>query len=141
MTILLFSTNSDLFGRRPFLLISNAVNLVAYALMATAKSSNQFLAGVVLNGCGSGTAGVALIACPELLPNKFRHIGVVLADAFVLIMIPIGPVAARTALNAGGDTWKFIYWAGFVISTIAFVGLAFLYCKSSQERYKNFEVC
>lgn len=97
--------------------------------MATAKTPYQFLAGVVLNGCGSGTAGVALIACPELLPNKYRHVGVVLADGFVYLMIIIGPVVGRAAIRYEDDRWRYIYWAGFVIACVAFLGLAFLYCE------------
>lgn len=96
--------------------------------MATAKTPYQFIAGLCLNGCGSGTGGVALIACPELLPNKFRHIGVVLADGFVYLMIIIGPLVGRAAINHDDDRWRYIYWAGFIISAIAFIGLAVFYC-------------
>lgn len=134
VTILLFSTNSDLFGRRYFLLFSNAVNFTGYAVMATAKTPYAFLAGVVLNGCGSGTAGVALIACPELLPNKFRHIGVVLADGFVYLMVIIGPVVGRAAINYDDDRWRYIYWAGFIIACVAFLGLLLLYFPPSHPR-------
>ncbi|CAM1507724.1 Fc.00g045720.m01.CDS01 [Cosmosporella sp. VM-42] len=134
ITILLFSTNSDLFGRRPFLLFSNLINAVAYAVIATSKNPYQLIAGLCLNGCGSGTAGVALIACPELLPNKFRHIGVVLADGFVYLMIIIGPIVARAAINHDDDRWKYIYWAGFIISCVAFTGLAFLYYPPKHPR-------
>lgn len=81
----------------------------------------------MLNGCGSGTAGVALIVCPELLPNKFRHVGVVLADGFVYIMIIIGPVVARATIIYDDNRWTYIYWAGFIISTLALAGIAFLY--------------
>ncbi len=136
VTILIFGANSDLFGRRPFLLFSNLVNAVGYIVLATAKNSNQYIAGIVLNGCGSGTAGVALIACPELLPNKYRHVGVVLADGFVFIMIIIGPVVARAAIVHDDNRWTYIYWAGFIISALAFIGVAFLYCTAPlHQRY------
>lgn len=130
MTILLFGCNSDLFGRRHFLLFSNLINAVGYAVIATSKNSNQLIAGLCLNGAGSGIAGVALIACPELLPNRYRHIGVVLADGFVYLMIIIGPVVGRAAIIHDDDRWKYIYWAGFIISCIAFFGLLFFYCMS-----------
>ncbi|CAK7208050.1 hypothetical protein SEUCBS139899_010884 [Sporothrix eucalyptigena] len=134
VTILLFGANSDLFGRRPFLIFSNLINAVAYIVLATSKSSTQFIAGTVLNGCGSGTAGVALIACPELLPNKYRHIGVVLADGFVYIMIIIGPVVARAAIIHDDNRWTYIYWAGFIISSIALLGIGFLYYPPKHPR-------
>ncbi|TPX13597.1 uncharacterized protein E0L32_006068 [Thyridium curvatum] len=134
ITILLFGANSDLFGRRPFLLFSNLINAVGYAVIATAKTPGQLLAGLCLNGCGSGTAGVALIACPELLPNKYRHIGVVMADGFVYIMIIIGPVVGRAAVNHSDDRWKYIYWAGFIISCVAGLGLGFFYFPPKHPR-------
>lgn len=130
ITILLFGANSDLFGRRPFLLFSNLINAIGYAVLATSTNSTQLIAGLCLNGCGSGTAGIALIACPELLPNKYRHVGVVLADGFVYLMIIIGPVVGRAAISYDDDRWKYLYWAGFIISCTALLGLAFLYCES-----------
>jgi MFS family permease len=129
VTILLFGVNSDLFGRRPFLLLSNLINAVGYVVLATSHGSNQLIAGLVLNGCGSGTAGVALIACPELLPNRFRHIGVCLADGFVYLFIIIGPVIAREAISYEDNRWQYVYWAGFIISCVAGLGLGFFYCE------------
>jgi hypothetical protein len=82
-----------------------------------------------LNGAGSGVSGIALIACPELLPNKFRHIGVVLADGFVYLMIIIGPVVGCAAINHKDSRWTYIYWGGFIVSCVAFIGLFFLYCE------------
>jgi hypothetical protein len=87
----------------------------------------MLIAGLSLNGAGSGMAGVALIAVPELLPNKWRHIGVVLADGFVYIMIIIGPVVGRYAVLQLDNRWQFVYWGGFVASAIAFIGLFIFY--------------
>ena len=117
------------------MLFSNVVNAIAYVVIATAKSPYQLIAGLCLNGCGSGTAGVALIACPELLPNKYRHVGVCLADGFVYLMIIIGPIVGRSAISHDDDRWRYIYWAGFIISCLATIGLGFLYCKCTLQTW------
>jgi MFS family permease len=69
ITILIFGANSDLFGRRPFLLLANLVTAAGYIVCARAHNTSMLIAGLSLNGAGSGMAGVALIAVPELLVN------------------------------------------------------------------------
>jgi MFS family permease len=127
VTILLFGANSDLFGRRSFVLAGNVLTAIGYAVCARATSTNMLIAGLCLNGCGSGIAGICLIAVPELMPNKYRHIGVILADLFVYIMIVIGPVVGRFAILSADDRWQWLYWAGFISCIVTIIGLFFLY--------------
>lgn len=87
----------------------------------------MLIAGLSLNGVGSGITGIALIAVPELIPNRYRHIGVVLADSVVYIMIVIGPIAGRFAIMHSDERWRFLYWTGFIIEAIATIGLFSLY--------------
>lgn len=35
----------------------------------------------------------------ELLPNKFRHIGICLSDGFVFLIVIIGPIVGRVSDN------------------------------------------
>lgn len=130
VTILLFGANSDLFGRRYFLLAANIITAVSYIICARAKSTSMLIAGLSLNGVGSGISGIALVAVPELLPNRYRHIGVVLADSIVYIMIVIGPIAGRYAVLHEDERWRYLYWAGFIVEAGATAGLFFLYRKS-----------
>lgn len=111
------------------MLAANMITGIGYIVCARANSHMMLIAGLSLNGCGSGMAGIALIAVPELLPNKFRHIGVVLADGFVYIMIIIGPIVGRFAIRGGGDAWRWLYWAGFIGEVIAIAGLMVFYRK------------
>ncbi|KAF2801809.1 MFS general substrate transporter [Mytilinidion resinicola] len=127
ISILIFGANSDLFGRRYFLLSANLVTAVGYIVCACAHNTSMLIAGLSLNGFGSGMAGVALIAVPELIPNKYRHIGVVLADGFVYVMIIIGPVVGRYAIIRSDHRWQYVYWGGFVFTMVAFTGLFIFY--------------
>ena len=85
--------NSDLFGRRYFILIGNILVFVGCIIGATSHSVGQSIAAHVMIGFGAGNCQLAAFALPELLPNKWRHIGVVIADATTLMAVIIGRVA------------------------------------------------
>lgn len=103
---------------------------MGYILCATAKSNLMLIAGLSLNGCASGIAGIALIAVPELMPNKWRHIGIVIADAVVYLFIIMGPVAGRFTILNNDERWRWLYWAGFIMQTVAGIGMFVFYCES-----------
>ena len=65
--------------------------------MATAHSSDQFVAGLGITGFGGGFCQMAMCAIPELMPNKYRHIGICLSDGFVYVIVVIGPIVGRVS--------------------------------------------
>ncbi|KAL1887133.1 hypothetical protein Sste5346_010422 [Sporothrix stenoceras] len=136
VTILLFGVTSDLFGRRIFLLLSCVFGAVGYIVCARATTTGMLIGGLVLLGCAGGVSGVALIAVPELIANKHRHIGVVLVDAVVYIFIVIGPVVGRYSIIDEGESerWRYLYWAGMIAQVITFIGLACLYFPPARPR-------
>lgn len=69
---------------------------------------------------------MAMCSIPELMPNKYRHIGIVISDAFVFVAVVIGPIAGRYAVDTGSN-WKYIYYGGFIAQAISGVGLSLLY--------------
>lgn len=68
---------------------------------------------------------MAAFALPELLPNKWRHIGVVLADMAGNFSVIVGPVTARHGFEMGHWYWNF--GAGAILQFLSFLGLLFLY--------------
>ena len=62
----------------------------------------------------------------ELMPNKFRHIGICIADAVVFVVVVLGPVVGRYAIETGNN-WQYIFWAGFIGCFISLVFLVWLY--------------
>ncbi|KAK0938558.1 hypothetical protein LTR29_009872 [Friedmanniomyces endolithicus] len=82
-------------------------------LSATAKGPEQFTAGLAIAGFGGGFCQMAMCSIPELMPNKYRHIGIALSDGFVFLIVIIGPVVGRYAIDTG-DGWKYIYYGGFI---------------------------
>ena len=138
ITILLFGCNSDLFGRRYFLIFSCVLGGVGYILCARAHSTKMLLSGLALLGAAGGVSGVALIAVPELIPNKYRHIGVVLADAVVYLFIILGPIVGRLVVIKGNDTWRWVYWVGFILQALTGVGLTVFYRKFHSHLLDSF---
>jgi MFS family permease len=115
--------NSDIFGRRLFLIMGNVISCVGFIITASATGSAQLIAGLAATGFGGGFCQMSMCSIPELLPNKFRHVGVVLADGFVFVIVVIGPIVGRYAIESGDD-WKYIYWGGLVAQFISLVSLA-----------------
>ena len=68
---------------------------------------------------------MAAFALPELLPNKWRHIGVVMADAMIYVTVIVAPVTARFGWYQGGWQWNF--WSMAICQFLSFLGLLFLY--------------
>jgi MFS family permease len=93
--------NSDLFGRRYFILLGNVLCLIGSIIGGTSHSIAQSIAAHCLLGFGGGNCQLAAFALPELLPNKWRHFAVVLADGLIYFDVIVGPVVARIAFAAG----------------------------------------
>ena len=72
--------NTDLLGRRWFLIIGQVICTIGHFITASAHSNTQIIVGMSIEGLGAALCQMAAFALPELLPNKWRHIGVVLAD-------------------------------------------------------------
>lgn len=93
--------NSDLFGRRWFILTGNILVFVGAIVGATSHHIGQSIVAHVLIGFGAGNCQLAAFALPELLPNKWRHFGVVIADGVAFFTVIAGPVTSRIAIRHG----------------------------------------
>lgn len=60
------------------------------------------------------------------MPNKYRHIGIVISDGFVFFIVVVGPVVGRFAIDTG-DNWRYIYYGGVVAEVISFICLFSFY--------------
>jgi hypothetical protein len=49
------------------------------------------------------------------MPNKYRHIGIVISDGFVFFIVVVGPVVGRYAIDVGNN-WRYIYYGGKLFS-------------------------
>lgn len=102
-------------------------------IAATAQSPAQFTAGLAIAGWGGGFCQMAMCSIPELMPNKYRHIGICISDAFVFAIVIFGPVVGRYAIDEGNH-WRYIFYGGFAAQVISLIALAWLYFPPKHPR-------
>jgi hypothetical protein len=117
--------NTDLLGRRWFLVGGNLICVLGHIVVASAKSTNAVIAGMAIAGFGGANCQMAAFSLSELLPNKWRHIGVVLADVATFLSVIVGPVSARFGFENG--TWRWNFYTAAICQFLSFLGLFFLY--------------
>ncbi|KIW35176.1 uncharacterized protein PV07_01890 [Cladophialophora immunda] len=117
--------NTDLLGRRWFLVGGNVICVIGHLVIGTAKTANTIIVGMSLAGFGGGNCQMAAFAVTELLPNRWRHIGVVLADIASLGAVTFAPVAGRFGWEEG--TWRWNFYVAAILQGLSFVGLYLLY--------------
>ncbi|KAF1847133.1 MFS general substrate transporter [Cucurbitaria berberidis CBS 394.84] len=125
--------NSDLFGRRWFIVGGNAILFVGFIVGGSAKNNTTMLAAMSLIGFGAGNAQLAAFALPELLPNKWRAAAIVFADIGVYFAVLVGPVAGAFAAQSA-DTWRWLFYAPAIAVFFSFLGLFFFYYPPKHPR-------
>lgn len=68
---------------------------------------------------------MAAFALSELLPNKWRHLGIVFADLATLIAVVVGPVTARYGFYV--SNWRWNFYSAAIAQALSFLGLYFYY--------------
>lgn len=106
-------------------MLGNLICTVGHIVTASKRSANSVIAGMAISGFGGGNCQMAAFALSELLPNKWRHIGVIIADITTIMAVIIGPVSGRIGIENGNWQWNF--WAAAIAQFLSFLGLLFLY--------------
>lgn len=96
------------------------------------------MAACALIGFGAGNAQLAAFALPELLPNKWRHSAIVLADIGVYFAVVVGPVAGRFA-GQHGEAWRWLFYAPAIAVAFSFAGLYLFYFPPKHPRGLPFD--
>lgn len=99
--------------------------VVGHIVVGTSKTASGFIAGMAISGFGAANCQMAAFALSELLPNKWRHIGVVLADSSTVIAVVVAPVSARFGIEFG--TWRWNFYVAAILQFLSFLGLLLLY--------------
>lgn len=138
IAFMICGANSDLFGRRWFIIGGNVLLFIGFIVGGSAKNNNAMIAAMVLIGFGAGNAQLAAFALPELLPNKWRPHAVVLADFGVFFAVIVGPVAGRWSA-ANGEAWRWLFYAPAIAVFSSFVGLYLYYFPPKHPRGLPFD--
>ncbi|KAF2112523.1 fungal trichothecene efflux pump [Lophiotrema nucula] len=123
---------SDVFGRRPVILVGQALTVIGGIVAATAQSMNQLIAGEVLLGLSIGTVSVAYAGISEILPNKYRGIGLAWTEFNLTVWsIPSTLIGYSMLAHA---TWRAMFYVAIAYGGMSFVGTAFCYFPPSHPR-------
>jgi MFS family permease len=68
IAFMICGANSDLFGRRWFIIMGNVLMFTGFMAAGLAKNTTAMIAGFTLIGFGAGNVQLAAFALPELLP-------------------------------------------------------------------------
>ncbi|KAK0385558.1 hypothetical protein NLU13_6737 [Sarocladium strictum] len=124
---------SDVFGRKILILGGQFTVLVGAIVGATAQSVASLIAAETVVGLGGGFVFVAYSGVPEMLPNKWRSVGVGILEGG--IMIPWGSFIVLLAnVLYEYATWRWIFYICIIVESISFVGTAFFYNPVSRPR-------
>lgn len=118
---------SDIFGRRYFMMTGAIISIVGCLVGATGQSIGQMIASGALFGIGSGFQELCYACIQEMIPNKYRLVGVGLLDvslaiAFVSPIISYAFIAYQPSVG-----WRAAYWYMFSWHVAAFIMLFFFY--------------
>ncbi|KAJ4993166.1 major facilitator superfamily transporter [Stagonosporopsis vannaccii] len=124
---------SDIFGRRELILGGQFVVMIGCIVSGVGKNVATLIAGETLIGLGTGFVFVSYAGVPEMLPNKWRAVGVGILEGG--IMVPwgmVGALFAATMLTYA--SWRWIYYIGAIVEALALVGTATYYWPTSRPR-------
>ncbi|KAH6898208.1 fungal trichothecene efflux pump [Thelonectria olida] len=133
MAFMVCGANSDLFGRRWFIIFGNVLMFIGFIAGGSAKNNTTVIVSCALIGFGAGNAQLAAFALPELLPNKWRHSAIVFADIGVYFAVIVGPVAGRFAIQHDDD-WRWLFYSPAIFVVFSFVGLYLYYFPPAHPR-------
>ncbi|OAA63617.1 Fungal trichothecene efflux pump [Niveomyces insectorum RCEF 264] len=134
ISFMLFGGNSDLFGRRWFIISGNVAVFVGYIVIGSAKSTEAIIAGSACIGVGAGLCQLAAFALPELLPNRIRHIGILIADASTWVAVLFGPIVGRYSMVESPERWRWLFYTPAILVAISFTLLVLLYFPPKHPR-------
>ncbi|KAJ4518965.1 hypothetical protein HRR78_001055 [Exophiala dermatitidis] len=113
---------SDIFGRRPTLLVCALISLASCIWQALAKSYHSFLGARVLAGLGPAaneSIMATVVADLYFLHQRGRYVGVYFWCYFVGLMI--GPIISGNV--AAHVSWRWFFWACTIVQVVEIVGL------------------
>ncbi|KZM18731.1 uncharacterized protein EKO05_0006627 [Ascochyta rabiei] len=124
---------SDIFGRRELILAGQFVVTIGCIVSGVGKNVATLVAGETLIGLGTGFVFVSYAGVPEMLPNKWRAVGVGILEGGV--MVPWGMAGALfAAVMLKKASWRWLFYIGAIVEALALIGTAAFYWPTSRPR-------
>ncbi|MFT4306592.1 MAG: MDR family MFS transporter [Microbacterium sp.] len=121
-TMPVYGKLSDVFGRRPLLVVSIAAFAAGSAMGALAPDMGWLIAGRIVQGVGSGGLTVLpMAALADILPARRRGFYAGILTAVSTLASLLGPFAG--GLLAQGPGWRWTFWLNVLLGAVAAIGV------------------
>ncbi|KAL0943320.1 trichothecene efflux pump [Colletotrichum truncatum] len=124
---------SDVFGRRILVLWGQFTVAVGCIVAAAAKNISTLIAAETLIGLGTGFVFVSYAGVPEMLPNKWRSLGLGILESGIAVPWGILSVLLGNALFKYAS-WRWIFNLGIIIEFVGLIGTFFSYYPTARPR-------
>ncbi|OQU98000.1 hypothetical protein CLAIMM_03842 [Cladophialophora immunda] len=123
---------SDIFGRRYVILVGQLLTVIGGAVACSAQTMNQLIAGEVILGGSIGTVSVAYAGISEILPNKYRGVGLAWTELNLASWAVAGTLLANALLSHA--SWRVMYYIAMGYGGFSLVGTFLVYFPPSHPR-------
>lgn len=134
-----FGKLSDIYGRKPIVLLGIAIFLVASVLAGFAWSMPSMIAFRLLQGIGAGAVQpVSMTIVADLFPGRQRgKVQGYLASVWALSAV-IGPLLGSLIIHS--LPWAWIFWINIPVGLLAAAGFAAFYHEEKKSRRVSIDV-
>ncbi|KAF1950101.1 MFS general substrate transporter [Byssothecium circinans] len=123
---------SDIFGRRPVIMFGQFLTIVGGIIACTANTMNQLIAGEVILGASIGTISVAYAGISEILPNKYRGVGLAWTEFNLASWAVPSTILANAMIS--NATWRIMFYLCVGYGAFSLIGTFFVYFPPSHPR-------
>ncbi|EMT62995.1 hypothetical protein ACKRZS_013173 [Fusarium odoratissimum] len=117
---------SDIFGRRSIILAGQIIVLIGNIVGGTAQNTQSIIAAETLVGLGAGFVFVAYAGVPEMLPNKWRSLGLGILEGGIALPWAVVSVLLANAMYKYA-TWRWLFYLAIIVQAISLAGTALFY--------------
>ncbi|KAF4497522.1 major facilitator superfamily transporter [Fusarium agapanthi] len=117
---------SDIFGRRSIILAGQIIVLIGDIVGGTSQNTQSIIAAETLVGLGAGFVFVAYAGVPEMLPNKWRSLGLGILEGGIALPWAEVSVLLANAMSKYA-TWRWLFYLAIIVQAISLAGTALFY--------------
>ncbi|KAJ8657307.1 hypothetical protein O0I10_007123 [Lichtheimia ornata] len=127
---------SDIFGRKPMVLMGLFFFIAGSLICALVPSMNGFIAGRAISGVGGGSIMACMfIIATDITPMKYRpRINSALSGMYGLSSV-VGPLIGGAFVD--NLTWRWDFWLNIILGGISFTILGFFFRESNTTLRQN----
>ncbi|THX75890.1 putative major facilitator superfamily transporter [Aureobasidium pullulans] len=114
---------SDIFGRKPMLLLANVVFMIGSLVAALSNSVGMLVAARAVQGLGSGGLVIVNITIGDLFSLRTRGAFYGILGGIWASASSIGPIIG--GLLTQGASWRWCFWINLPLDGLAFIVLFF----------------